>query len=379
MITYSVACFESGSLGRVGELQRALNARLSTLDLEKEMAVEVVIAVTAKISVAVYFGETDQPAPIDVISELDNLIANYATIFPVVAHLADYQRAVPESLWPLNGIEVAHSDYGSLVSIVLRELGIEERFRRAFISHRRSDGAIAAAQIHDQLSHGRVECFIDQFAIAPGADVQREVRAAIEDFPLLLLLETPDAHASRWVFDEVDYALVHRMGIVIVRWPGAVTPVPLTDRLPRFQLLRSDFVWLSRRRKLKRRTINAIRGVVEVSLAETAAFRRKAMVSSAIASARARGWQSSALPGWALLASSASGAQLVIQTVASTPKVRDLFEADSKRESVAAASSAHVLHETQEMSDGHRELLDWSAQGKPVALTDLASLGTLWS
>ena len=129
-----------------------------------------------------------------------------------------------------------------LVHLLLEELGIEEKQRRVFISHKRDDGLGAAEQLHDTLSHHGFRPFIDQFAVRVGQGVQAEIADALEDHAFLLLLETPLAHTSTWVFDEVDYALSHAMGVLILRWPGEPTPVPGSQGLPRIDLATDEIV-----------------------------------------------------------------------------------------------------------------------------------------
>ena len=144
---------------------------------------------------------------------------------------------MPPVLHPINGFGWLGPDPARrLARELLVELGIEDSQRRVFISHRREDGLGAAEQLHDALSHRGFTPFIDRFAIRHGADVRAVIADALEDHAFLLLLETELAHDSPWVFDEVDYALSHTMGTLILRWPGHIVPVPGSNNLPRLEL-----------------------------------------------------------------------------------------------------------------------------------------------
>ena len=164
-------------------------------------------------------------------------LAAGTVVIPVVDDLADFARDVPDALRPINGLGWSGPSAGrALARVLLAELGIEDRQRRVFISHKREDGLGAAEQLHDALSHHRFTPFIDRFVIREGEDVQATIADALEDHAFLLLLETPIAHTSDWAFDEVDYALTHTMGTIIVRWPGTTTSVPGSAGLPRLTL-----------------------------------------------------------------------------------------------------------------------------------------------
>ena len=145
-------------------------------------------------------------------------------MIPVVSELSRFSREVPAALRPINGFPWSRGAR-DLARVLLAELGIEERQRRAFISHKRDDGLGAAEQLHDELSHIGFRPFIDRFAIPQGRDIQAEIADALEDHAFLLFLETPLAHTSEWVFYEVEYALLHTLGTLIVTWPGEVTPM----------------------------------------------------------------------------------------------------------------------------------------------------------
>ena len=166
--------------------------------------------------------------------------------------------------------------------------GIEERQRRVFISHKRDDGLGAAEQLHDALAHERFLPFIDRFVIPHGARVQDTIADALEDHAFLLLLETPLAWSSDWVFDEVEYALSHTMGILIARWPDDVRPVPGSADLKRFDLEPTDLITDAHGYDvLTDAALEQVTAAVERAHAHGLVRRRRMMVLSVEEAARA--------------------------------------------------------------------------------------------
>ena len=381
MFTYKLICFDEKAPCHIDRLALALKQTLIDLGLDKTVDVQLTIDPTEPDAViGVYFGSEkvlkSDALTAGVVSALDR----YVTLIPVVSDLTRFYEEVPQVLHQVNGFELsAGGGYVSLASLVLRELGITESRREIFISYRRVDGTVAAEQTHNYLDKFHFRSFIDQFHLEPGVNVQNDIRAAIERFPLLVVLETPRAHESEWVFDEVNYALSHRAGLVIVTWPGnKVTELPLTHGLPRLMLRRRDFTNPLLCRRLKMSALRSIHSHVETEYARTMVIRRKALVSSAMASAQEHGWIPLAIPGWSVIATSKTGRRLLMSSVASTPQGEDLYSADEARACQTEISEAHVIHETQKFLPGHLAYLNWIMSGRMIELTTLTSLDALW-
>ena len=69
-----------------------------------------------------------------------------------------------------------------------------------------TDGAPIANQLHAYLTGSGHQAYLDEAketddepAILPGSDVQVEIDEALKGANLLLLIDTPDAPASRWI------------------------------------------------------------------------------------------------------------------------------------------------------------------------------------
>src|SRR5581483_3077590 len=224
------------------ELSKALDDEVTALGLHRSVSVQTDVTPPAdEPAVSVYLGSPAAATDPECITATTHALRDARTVLPIVADLSHFTTDTPVALHPINGWEWSGNEPSTrLARLVLEELGIEESQRRVFISHKRDDGLYAAEQLHDHLSHHGFDPFIDRFDIRVGADVQRRIAASLEAQAFLLLLETPLAHTSDWVFDEVDYALTHTMGMHIVRWPETDSDVPGSARLPRQVLAPSD-------------------------------------------------------------------------------------------------------------------------------------------
>jgi hypothetical protein len=139
-----------------------------------------------------------------------------ALLLPVAADPAF--RTPPEAAAEIKALEydaLAPGVDGRLVDRVGGMLGLRLQGRDAkiFISYRATDGALIANQLHANLTSLGYRTYLDEArdidgetAILPGSPVQVEIDKALADANLVLLLDTPDAPASRWIKHEVDTA-----------------------------------------------------------------------------------------------------------------------------------------------------------------------------
>ena len=127
-------------------------------------------------------------------------------------------------------------------------LRVQGRDTKIFISYRESDGAPIANQLHAYLLGSGHRAYLDQAkeiddetAILPGSDVQAEIDEALKGANLLLLIDTPDAPASRWIKHEVDTANGMLLPILPICFRRAGDP----KHGPRFPSLLTQQRWLS--------------------------------------------------------------------------------------------------------------------------------------
>ena len=126
-------------------------------------------------------------------------------------------------------------------------LRVQGRDTKIFISYRGTDGASIANQLHAYLTGSGHRAYLDEAkeidgetSILPGSDVQAEIDEALKGANLLLLIDTPDAPASRWIKHEVDTADGLLLPILPICFRKAGDP----KRGPRFPSLLALQRWL---------------------------------------------------------------------------------------------------------------------------------------
>ena len=92
-------------------------------------------------------------------------------------------------------------------------LRVQGRDAKIFVSYRATDGRSIASQLHAHLTGAGHRAYRDEAkdvdgetAILPGSDLQSKIDDALKEANLVLLIDTPDASASRWIKHEVDTA-----------------------------------------------------------------------------------------------------------------------------------------------------------------------------
>lgn len=126
-------------------------------------------------------------------------------------------------------------------------LRVQGRDTKIFISYRGTDGASIANHLHAYLTGSGHRAYLDEAkeidgetSILPGSDVQAEIDEALKGANLLLLIDTPDAPASRWIKHEVDTA----DGLLLPILPICFRKADDPKRGPRFPSLLALQRWL---------------------------------------------------------------------------------------------------------------------------------------
>ncbi len=229
--------------------------------------------------------------------------------------------------------------------------------------------------IWDERDSGR----IDRFAIRPGANVQDRIADGLEEFAFLLLLESPLAAESHWVFYEVEYALSHAMGIAIVRWPGKVPELPGTSGLPRVQLEAADLIDDGGYEVLTPAALARVVAEVEQAHAAGLVRRRRSLVSSVADAARAAGRPVVGLVGWRLLVGDEPSGREVVGVATRLPTADDLFGVDRAAETILGAGrKGVVVHAARRLTDERRDLLTWATGERSLALVPENGIGGYW-
>jgi hypothetical protein len=380
--TYAIEVFQLDRDDWVADLEQAVAAEL--LDIGLHRSVSVVVSqstpATAGPVVGVYMGSPAAAGDANLGHRITSALAAGTVVIPVVESLAQFTANVQPSLTFANGFEwSAPGDYRRLARILLENLGIEDRERRVFISHKRDDGLGAAEQLHDYLTHAGFRPFIDRFAIRTGEGVQASIADALEDHAFLLLLETPLAHTSDWVFDEVDYALSHTMGTLILRWPGDPTPVPGSPGIPRLPIAGDELVKDEHDYDtFTEAALDRVVAAVEASHAQGLVRRRSMLVRSIEEAAKASGCTSCLpLPEWRLRVEHASGPTIVGITPR-LPTATDLQQLDVVRAAATANPAAVLVHSARALRPERREHLEWVTGPRDLALTPENAIGGWW-
>jgi hypothetical protein len=380
-VNYHIEVFHHGQDDQLAKLREAVASELRAVGLHRAVtvAIEASPASPTVPAAGVYLGDVAAATDPNVVLKISRALADGVLVLPVVKDLAHFARDVPALLAPLNGVQwQSDADAHRLARILLAELGIEERQRRAFISHKREDGLGAAEQLHDALAHDRFVPFIDRFVIPYGAPVQRTIADALEDHAFLLLIETPLAHTSEWVFDEVEYALAHAMGVLIVTWPGKVEPVPGSGSLPRLVLDPADLTTDAHGFEIL--TATALARVIvaaERAHADGLVRRRRNLVTSVEDAARRGGATAVPLPGWRLLVEHA-GTTTVVGVTPRLPTAEDLQHLDTARATVAKGADALLVHAARTLTTDRLAHLMWAVCGRSLELTPENAVGGRW-
>lgn len=380
-VTYQVLALHSGRDDWLARFRESVASELLALGVHKSLSVSVtdqLLEGAAPAVVVVFVGpaaksDTDLNEKI-VAARSDGLV-----VIPVVDDLATFAAQSPDSVSEFNGFEWAGVDpERRLAQVVLEQLDIEERDRKVFVSHRRSDGMAVAEQLHDALTRIRFSPFIDRFAIPAGANVQGRIADALESFAFLLLLETPDAHTSEWVFDEVEYALAHSMGMLILQWPGDPTPIPGSAGMPRLVLAEDDVIADAHGYDvLTESALDRVLREIESAHAYGIVRRRKMLLSSVQEAAEAGGASCTALKNWSLDVSGPTG-RTIVAVAPRLPESEDLQRLDEARNQIQAEADALLVHATRRIEASRERHLTWAKGDRNLEMIAENAVGGVW-
>jgi hypothetical protein len=380
-VTYEIQVLHADRDDWVADLRQAVPSELRRIGMHTSVMVDFPMAVPTGLapSVAVALIGPAFNTDLGLTSKIEEAVGSGRVVIPVVDDLGTFQAQSPARLSPFNGFEWSGPEpERRLAQILLEELGIEDRERRVFLSHKRSDGLGSAEQIHDELTHNRFLPFIDRFAIPPGADVQGHIADALENYAFLLVLETPEAYLSDWVFDEVDYALSHTMGTLILQWPGAITEIPGTQGVPRIRLKHDDV----RRddhgyQVLKPEALDRVVREVEIAHAYGIVRRRRMLVRSVEDAARIAGATCIPLRDWCLDVAATAG-RAIVGITPRLPAAEDLQRLDETRGAIDPAAGALLVHATRQLRDLTRKHLQWVTGTRDLELLPDNAIGARW-
>lgn len=166
--------------------------------------------------VAVWFGGIGLADPTET-KIVEDLLDRGFSVFPVVESLTNYQSHVPSVLHPINGQEF---DLLRLSMEIMRGFRLVRPLRQVFISYKRTESSGVAKQIFHALTERGYRVFLDTISVDNGADFQQALWSRMADVDLLILLDSPTALDSDWVYQELSRASDLGMGGVQLIWPN---------------------------------------------------------------------------------------------------------------------------------------------------------------
>jgi hypothetical protein len=378
-VVYRIQTAHVNRFDWAAELTQAVAEELRTIGMHRSVRVDVgPDELKNEPGVVAYLGSLEAASSADCESAARKALNNHHVVVPVVDSLVNYRELVPPALRPLNGWQWDGADAAArLARLLLRELGIEERQRTVFISYKRDDGLLAADQLYGHLSKHAFRPFMDRVDLRPAIDVQAAIADALEAYAFVLLVETPLAHTSDWIYDELDYALAHYMGVHLISWPGNPNPIPGSSGLKRQTLASNQLTRRNGYDTLTEQALEETTGFIEEAYASGLVRRRRNVLQSVEESARARGLNCLPLPNWRLLVDGKGKYDLVGVSVR-LPEVEDLWRLDDARRRHLPIPTAVLVHAARVLRDDRLNLLEWAAGDRPLTLIPENAVGAYW-
>lgn len=380
MNRYEVEVISIGGDVRINLFNEAVRGLLQTHGLHLAYGVDLREGgACVKPDVTIFLGSAMAAADDTCNRHLSAAISNHRLVIPVHDLGTPFFDSVPAALCSHNAF-TWNGEFGAydLARVVVEELGIEDKQRKVFISYRRADALQMAEQLHDELTKRRFLPFVDRFAIEYGEEIQPRIADALEDFAFLLLIESPLAHESKWVFYEVDYAISHYMGVLIVRWPGGPTPIPGTPGLPRLDLCDEDLAIDHEYQALTDASLARVVAGIESAHAIGLVRRRKNLLENVQETALAAGFRVTAMPNWRLLVDTSSGERLLVGVTPRLPTPQDLHELDVASNAIDLLPNSVMVHAARALTPKRSELLEWCINDRDMTLIPSNSVGSQW-
>jgi TIR domain len=381
---YDIFILHDGEDLWAGEVSRSVREAADGIGVPSEsLRVVDVLPGDGKVpAVVVYLANHRGAARADFDATLRRATAAAHTIVPVHRAEQDVFAVMPDAIKRLNAVDWTAGPR-SIALLVLRAIGIAEEERRLFLSYRRSETSGLALQLHRALVERRWDVFLDRFSVECGADFQERIHIDLADKAFVLLLESPEAHSSRWVEEEVAYAMSHRISHLALSLPDTPPDLrfPTVDDAFRYELdLLRDFAGESGPdAELTHDSLRRILDEIEVRYAKLYRRRREQLLGSLIESLEAGGYEVAAAGDWALLAQAAGSAPRIYLTTPRAPTPRDLHSLDRMRATqlqwLPEQVDAVVAHPVADLDATLAELVEWIAQGRRLSTTYMGGGG----
>jgi hypothetical protein len=326
-------------------------------------------------AVVVFLGSTDAARMPD--ASVQALLEAGHPVIPLHRSERDVPAVMPVPLRPINAVDwTTDTHRGSRT--ILRALGLSERDRRIFISYRRTDTGGLAEQLHTHLIRRGFDVFLDRYSVEAGADFQRRIHIDLADKAFVLLLESWNAR-SRWVEEEVAYAMSHRLAHLVLT-------MPFVRRSQRFPSVDEAFRHRLSMRDLSPNIIGGLRlsssalsrvlDLVEVRYAALMRRRHEQIVGSITTLFADKGFDVAPTADWGVIARPppGRGPTRVFVSSVRAPDVRDLRVLDALCEPLRKTRpptvvDARLVHPAEDVDPDDASLVSWA--GAPFELTTM--------
>ena len=156
--------------------------------------------------------------------------AAQSTLLPILPVGADPSVVLPP---PFDVVQVLFESGNPelLAPDVLRCAAVGAADYRMFISYRRDDARAVADQLHDAFVRSGFHVYLDRFVGTPGQPFPQQLAEELADKGLVVVVESPNVHASKWTLEEVALAAQLRIGLVALLMPAS----------PQFGLIQDRF------------------------------------------------------------------------------------------------------------------------------------------
>ena len=370
MNNYQIILIEPGNKTYSPGFRKALDLRVKDLGLNPPTTLTYLDenTISNKNSkfplVGVYFGSTTfTPSTDEAVKQL--LDEDAAFILPIVTDLNQFNKCVPEALFPINGaaLDAQNPNYDHLTSRVLEALRLIRAQRKVFISYLRREARGVAYQLYGAMQDRGFNVFLDTHTIAAGQRFQLELWDHMNDSDLVLLLETPSARTSIWVADEIAKALLMGVGIYQVIWPGVSREME-TDSCEPYNLTLKDFDTtgnaskdLSSRRLLKK-TVDDILSKLEEYRARSFKARRTRIMDALKLSFGMAGLSIDLLQPDRVEFENSQGSRYTILPTIGHMKSQQIHN-QTKESSPTLAKYTCLLYDDSGIREERKEHLDW--------------------
>ncbi|TQN42486.1 TIR domain-containing protein [Blastococcus colisei] len=288
----------------------------------------------------------------------------------------DVRALMPPPLERLNAID--WGDRRRVALVVLRALGLGEEDRKLFLSYRRTDAGRLALQLHTALVQRGFDVFLDRFSVDVGVDFQRQIHVDLADKAFVLFIESLSARDSRWVEEEVAYAMRHHISHLALTLPGVSRDrrFPTVDDAFRHELDAARHLrpGTDGDPELTDTALEAVLDMVETRYAGLIRRRREQLLGSLTDVLTRDGYDVVPAADWAVVAqpTDGNGPPRIFLTTVRAPTPRDLFLLHGLREPLVheadvARMEGVVVHPVADLDAAAHEIVTWVSGGRSLS------------